>query len=168
MKQQSNIRTARKYKPFVTLLMSWLIILGVYLLLRLIFIIFGFHLSPALLGGCLAIIPYLAGAIYLWKSKMPYKNGFYALGILIPSIAEKIILYFSGASLYGISPSNITGVLEKIALNEPYVKIFTHPAARYILNLSFLGWSYVLSSLLFCGVLVLCLAGHSRKSICKS
>jgi len=67
MQQQIRTQTPKKNKPAASLIISWLIILGVYLLLRLVFVIFGFHLAPVVLGGCLAVLPYIAGAFYLFK-----------------------------------------------------------------------------------------------------
>ena len=46
MQQQIRTQTPKKNKPAASLIISWLIILGVYLLLRLVFVIFGFHLAP--------------------------------------------------------------------------------------------------------------------------
>ena len=66
MQQQIRTQTPKKNKPAASLIISWLIILGVYLLLRLVFVIFGFHLAPVVLGGCLAVLPYIAGAFYLF------------------------------------------------------------------------------------------------------
>ena len=63
MQQQIRTQTPKKNKPAASLIISWLIILGVYLLLRLVFVIFGFHLAPVVLGGCLAVLPYIAGSI---------------------------------------------------------------------------------------------------------
>lgn len=59
MQQQIRTQTPKKNKPAASLIISWLIILGVYLLLRLVFVIFGFHLAPVILGGCLAVLPYI-------------------------------------------------------------------------------------------------------------
>ena len=56
MQQQIRTQTPKKNKPAASLIISWLIILGVYLLLRLVFVIFGFHLAPVVLGGCLAVL----------------------------------------------------------------------------------------------------------------
>lgn len=43
MKQQINAHEAGKRKQIAALFLSWLIILGTYLLLRLVFLIFGLH-----------------------------------------------------------------------------------------------------------------------------
>ena len=102
MQQQIRTQTPKKNKPAASLIISWLIILGVYLLLRLVFVIFGFHLAPVVLGGCLAVLPYIAGAFYLFKTPAAHRVGGCVLGILLPSIVEKLVLYFLGASLYGI------------------------------------------------------------------
>ena len=59
MQQQIRTQTPKKNKPAASLIISWLIILGVYLLLRLVFVIFEFHLAPVVLGGCLAVLPYI-------------------------------------------------------------------------------------------------------------
>ena len=146
MQQQIRTQTPKKNKPAASLIISWLIILGVYLLLRLVFVIFGFHLAPVILGGCLAVLPYIAGAFYLFKTPAAHRVGGCVLGILLPSIVEKLVLYFLGASLYGIPLADVSGVMSRIAANEPFTHIFSNPAARYILNLSFFGWQYIVGS----------------------
>ena len=110
MQQQIRTQTPKKNKPAASLIISWLIILGVYLLLRLVFVIFGFHLAPVVLGGCLAVLPYIAGAFYLFNTPAAHRVGGCVLGILLPSIVEKLVLYFFGASLYGIPLADVSGV----------------------------------------------------------
>lgn len=108
MQQQIRTQTPKKNKPAASLIISWLIILGVYLLLRLVFVIFGFHLAPVVLGGCLAVLPYIAGAFYLFNTPAAHRVGGCVLGILLPSIVEKLVLYFFGASLYGIPLADVS------------------------------------------------------------
>lgn len=69
MQQQSNVTNGQKQNSILVLLLNWIIILGVYLLIRIVFIVLGFHLYTPLLGGLLAIIPYLLGTIYLWNTQ---------------------------------------------------------------------------------------------------
>lgn len=159
MKQQINAQEAGKRKQIAALILSWLIILGTYLLFRLLFLIFGLHLYAAALGGCLASIPYVCAAIYLWRSKASPKRGFYVLGIMFPAIVEKSILYLFGAFLYGMNPGNIAGVLEKIAQKEPFTNFITTSSARYVFEISFFGWPYILGSLMVCVLLVLFIVG---------
>lgn len=158
MEQNHNVKEARKHKPVIALMVSWIIILGVYILLRIIFLVFGLHLYAAVLGGCLAVIPYVVGACYLWKSQASSKVGFYAAGIILPAISEKIILYILGAMLYGVSPANVAGLLEKIAQAEPFAYFLTNPSARYVVEISFLGLPYILGSLVLCVLLVFLMA----------
>ena len=80
MQQQSNVTNGQKQNSILVLLLNWIIILGVYLLIRIVFIVLGFHLYTPLLGGLLAIIPYLLGTIYLWKSCNQYKNLVLCIG----------------------------------------------------------------------------------------
>lgn len=84
----------KENKPAASLIISWLIILGVYLLLRLVFVIFGFHLAPVVLGGCLAVLPYIAGAFYLFNTPAAHRVGGCVLGILLPSIVENSFFIF--------------------------------------------------------------------------
>lgn len=49
MQQITNTHAAKVKSPVLSLAISWLIILGTYFLLRLIFIVFGFHLYAGLL-----------------------------------------------------------------------------------------------------------------------
>ena len=82
MQQQIRTQTPKKNKPAASLIISWLIILGVYLLLRLVFVIFGFHLAPVVLGGCLAVLPYIAG-----DRKSTRLNSSHPLSSRMPSSA---------------------------------------------------------------------------------
>ncbi len=159
MEQQNNTQAAKKHNPVPALVISWLIITGTYLLLRIMFLTLGFHLYPAILGGCLAIIPYLFGAIYLWRSNASPQIGYYALGIILPAVAEKVTLYLLGSLLYGMNPGNIAGVLKKIAQKEPFTNFITTSSARYIFEISFLGLPYILGSLLMSTVLVFLIWG---------
>ena len=167
MQQQIRTQTPKKNTPAASLIISWLIILGVYLLLRLVFVIFGFHLAPVVLGGCLAILPYIAGAFYLFKTPAAHRVGGCVLGILLPSIVEKLVLYFLGASLYGIPLADVSGVMSRIAENEPFTHIFSNPAARYILNLSFFGWQYIVGSIVVCAILILGMMGIQKRKSCS-
>ena len=54
MQQQSNVTNGQKQNSILVLLLNWIIILGVYLLIRIVFIVLGFHLYTPLLGGLLA------------------------------------------------------------------------------------------------------------------
>lgn len=49
----------QKKEKLKILVIDWLIILGVYLFVRLMFIMFGLHLNNTLLRICLAIFPCL-------------------------------------------------------------------------------------------------------------
>ena len=115
MQQITNTHAAKVKSPVLSLAISWLIILGTYFLLRLIFIIFGFHLYAGLLGGCLAFVPYLISTIYLYKSTRTTNIWIYLLGIALPNIIEKIVLYLMGAFLYGVDPANVSSALQRIA-----------------------------------------------------
>lgn len=167
MKQQNNELAAERHIPIAALILSWVIILGAYLLFRLVFLMFGLHLYVTVLGGCLAIIPYTLAAIYLWRSKASLKIGFYVLGIMLPTIVEKIILYLFGAFLYGMNPGNIAGVMAKIAQKEPFTNFIITPSARYVFELSFLGWPYVLGSLIICVLLIFLIVSVSKNNETK-
>lgn len=71
------------------------------------------------------------------------------MGILFPSIVEKIALYSIGAFLYGITPANIAGVMEAVATGDVFVNLFTQPSARYVINILFFNWTYIV-----CGIAV--------------
>ena len=154
MQQITNTHAAKVKSPVLSLAISWLIILGTYFLLRLIFIVFGFHLYAGLLGGCLAFVPYLISTIYLYKSTRTTNIWIYLLGIALPNIIEKIVLYLMGAFLYGVDPANVSSALQRIASNEPYTNFFTHPAAPNIFSLLFFGWTYIIGSFVVCALLI--------------
>ena len=126
----------KKKSHTVVLLIGWLIILGL-------------HLRSEALGVCLAVIPYLLAALYFGKYGKSQKAWFYSLGILFPSIVEKIALYSIGAFLYGIIPANIAGVMEAVATGDVFVNLFTQPSARYVINILFFNWTYIV-----CGIAV--------------
>ena len=71
-----------------SLLICWLIILGGYLLIRMVFLVFGLQLHLTAQGICLALLPYCFGALYLWKCCKKQKPWFYVLGLLLPAGAE--------------------------------------------------------------------------------
>lgn len=74
MQLQNEI--VKKHTPIKSLLIDWLIIFGTYLFIRIFFALFGLHQNIVLLGCCLAILPYLFGALYLQKS---HKQAFIAI-----------------------------------------------------------------------------------------
>ena len=57
----------QKKEKLKILVIDWLIILGVYFFVRLMFIMFGPHLNNTLLRICLAIFPCLLGGLYLYR-----------------------------------------------------------------------------------------------------
>lgn len=162
MQQQSNVTNGQKQNSILVLLLNWIIILGVYLLIRIVFIVLGFHLYTPLLGGLLAIIPYLLGTIYLWKSCNQYKIWFDVLAILLPSIVEKITLYLFGSFLYNLSPTNIVEVMETIGNNMPYVNFIKSQSAQYLINISFFNWTYIICSIVFSLACVLFLVRRKK------
>ena len=150
-------KTASRQNKWVSLLICWLIILGGYLLIRMVFLVFGLQLHLTAQGICLALLPYCFGALYLWKCCKKQKPWFYLLGLLLPAVAEKLTLYFLGAYLCGISPFRVTAVMEAIGRVEPYAVLFTRMPMRYAANLLFFNETYILcgiafSALCFCGL----------------
>ena len=132
-----------------SLLICWGIILGGYLLIRMVFLVFGLQLHLTAQGACLVLLPYCFGALYLWKRCKNRKPLFYALGILLPAIVEKLALYFLGAYLCGVSPFRVTAVMEAIGRAEPYAALFTRMPMRYTVNLLFFNGTYILCGAAF-------------------
>lgn len=58
----------------------------------------GFTLNPTILGICLAVIPCLLETLYLGKCGKSQRISVYVLGLLIPSIVEKVALYLIGVA----------------------------------------------------------------------
>lgn len=142
-------KTARQQNKWISLMICWLTILGGYLLIRMVFLIFGLQLHLTAQGACLALLPYCFGALYLWKRCKKQKPWFYLLGLLLPAIAEKLTLYFLGAYLCGISPLRVTAVMEAIGKTEPYMVLFTRMPMRYAINLLFFNPIYILCGVAF-------------------
>ena len=66
---QLQNETIKERTPIKGLLIDWLIIFGTYLFIRVFFALFGLHQNIVILGCCLAVLPYLLGAVYLQKSQ---------------------------------------------------------------------------------------------------
>ena len=142
-------KTASRQNKWVSLLICRLIILGGYLLIRMVFLIFGLQLHLAAQGACLVLLPFVFGALYLRKCCKKQKTWFYVLGLLLPAIVEKLALYFLGAYLCGVSPFRVTAVMEAIGTIEPYALLFTRMPMRYAVNLLFFNWTYILCGAAF-------------------
>lgn len=142
-------KTARRQNKWVSLLICWLIILGGYLLIRMVFLVFGLQLHLTAQGICLALLPYCFGALYLWKRCKKQKPWFYVLGLLLPAVAEKLALYILGAYLCGVSPFRVTAAMEAIGRVEPYAVLFTRMPMRYAVNLLFFNLIYILCGVAF-------------------
>ena len=142
-------KTASRQNKWGSLMICWLIILGGYLLIRMVFLVFGLQLHLTAQGICLALLPYCFGALYLWKCCKKQKPWFYLLGLLLPAVAEKLTLYFLGAYLCGVSPFRVTAVMEAIGTIEPYALLFTRMPMRYAVNLLFFNWTYILCGAAF-------------------
>ena len=142
-------KTASRQNKWVSLLICRLIILGGYLLIRMVFLIFGLQLHLAAQGACLVLLPFIFGALYLWKCCKKQNPWFYVLGLLLPAVAEKLTLYFLGAYLCGVSPFRVTAVMEAIGRVEPYAVLFTRMPMRYAVNLLFFNGTYILCGAAF-------------------
>ena len=154
----NNEATAHGKLNLKSLLICWLIILGGYLLNRMVVLVFGLQLHLPAQGACLVLLPYCFGALYLWKRCKDRGPLFYALGILFPAIVEKLVLYFLGAYLCGVSPFRVTAVMEAIGRGEPYAVLFTQMPMRYAANLLFFNGTYILCGIAFSA---LCFLGLS-------
>ena len=152
----NNEATAQGKLNLKSLPICWGIILGGYLLIRMVFLVFGLQLHLAAQGICLAVLPYCFGALYLWKRCKKQKPWFYVLGLLLPAVVEKLALYFLGAYLCGVSPFRVTAVMEAIGRAEPYTVLFTRMPMRYAVNLLFFNGTYILGGITFS---VLCFWG---------
>ena len=142
-------KTESRQNKWVSLMICWLIILGGYLLIRMVFLVFGLQLHLTAQGICLALLPYCFGALYLWKCCKKQKPWFYVLGLLLPAVAEKLALYILGAYLCGVSPLRVTAVMEAIERTEPYTVLFARMPMRYAINLLFFNPIYILCGVAF-------------------
>lgn len=151
----NNEATARGKLNPKSLPICWGIILGGYLLIRMVFLVFGLQLHLTAQGICLALLPYCFGALYLWRRSKNREPLFYMLGILFPAIVEKLALYFLGAYLCGVSPFHATAVMEAIGTIEPYAVLFTRMPMRYAVNLLFFNRIYILCGIAFSALCIL-------------
>ena len=146
------------------LLICWGIILGGYLLIRMVFLVCGLQLHLTAQGACLVLLPYCFGALYLWRCCKNREPLFYALGILLPAIVEKLTLYFLGAYLCGVSPFRVTAVMEAIGTVEPYAVLFTRMPMRYAVNLLFFNGTYIFGGIAFSALCFLVLYSLQKKT----
>lgn len=126
--------------------------------------LFGLHQNIVLLGCCLAILPYLFGALYLQKSHKQCQLWLAALAILIPSVVEKAAIYLFGAYLYNLRPINVVGVMEAIKSNAPYTNFIKNQSAQNLINLSYFNWTYILCSIAISVLVILLLHKTKQKS----
>ena len=157
-------KTASRQNKWVSLLICWLIILGGYLLIRMVFLIFGLQLHLAAQGACLVLLPFVFGALYLRKCCKKQKPWFYVLGLLLPAVAEKLTLYFLGAYLCGISPFRVMAAMEAIGRVEPYAVLFTRMPMRYAVNLLFFNGTYILCGAAFAAFCVFGLSALQKRA----
>lgn len=158
----SETATRRQYN-IISLLICWLIIFVGYTVIRLVFLLFGLQLSVTAQGTCLALIPYGFGALYLWKCCKNQQPWFYALGILLPAVVEKVALYFLGAYLCGVMPLNVAAVMAAVVKAEPYAVLFTRMPMRYAINLLFFNWTYILCGIAFPALCVFGLSALQKR-----
>ena len=117
------MQSQSKKNTLAVLLVGWLVVLCSYLIIRFVFILIGFTLNPTILGISLAVIPCLLETLYLGKCGKSQRISVYMLGLLIPSIVEKVALYLIGAFLYGIDPTNIARVKPRAVCKPLYTAI---------------------------------------------
>ena len=161
----NNKATTQRKTNLISLLICWLIILAGYLMIRILFLILGLQLHMTAQGACLALLPYCFGALYLWKRCKNRKPLFYALGVLLPAVAEKLALYFLGAYLCGVSPFRVTAVMEAIGTVEPYAVLFTRMPMRYAVNLLFFNGTYILCGIAFSALCFLGLSLLQKRAV---
>ena len=157
-------KTARRQNKWISLMICWLTILGGYLLIRMVFLIFGLQLHLTAQGTCLVLLPFIFGALYLRKCCKKQKPWFYLLGLLLPAVAEKLTLYFLGAYLCGVSPFRVTTVMKAIGRVEPYAVLFTRMPMRYAVNLLFFNGTYILCGIAFSALCFLGLYSLQKKT----
>lgn len=161
----NNKATTQRKTNLISLLICWLIILAGYLMIRILFLILGLQLHLTAQGACLALLPYCFGALYLWKRCKRRKPLFYAFGILLPAVVEKLALYFLGAYLCGVSPFRVTAVMEAIGTVEPYAVLFTRMPMRYAVNLLFFNGTYILCGIAFSALCFLGLSLLQKRAV---
>lgn len=161
----NNKATTQRKTNLISLLICWLIILAGYLMIRILFLILGLQLHLTAQGACLALLPYCFGALYLWKRCKRRKPLFYALGVLLPAVVEKLALYFLGAYLCGVSPFRVTAVMEAIGTVEPYAVLFTRMPMRYAVNLLFFNGTYILCGIAFSALCFLGLSLLQKRAV---
>lgn len=159
----NNEATAHGKLHLKSLLICWGIILGGYLLIRTVFLVFGLQLHLTAQRTCLAVLPYCFGALYLWRCCKKQKPWFYVLGLLLPAIVEKLALYFLGAYLCGVNPFRVSAVMEAIGRVEPYAALFTRMPMRYVVNLLFFNGTYILCGAAFAAFCVFGLSALQKR-----
>ena len=114
---QLQNETIKERTPIKGLLIDWLIIFGTYLFIRVFFALFGLHQNIVLLGCCLAILPYLFGALYLQKSHKQCPLWLSASAIKSNASYTNFIKNQSAQNLINLSYLNWTYILCSIAIS---------------------------------------------------
>jgi len=159
----NNESTVPRQSPWIALPVCWLILLGGYLLIRMVFLIFGLQLHLAAQGACLVLLPFLFGALYLGKCCPKQSPWFYALGLLLPAVVEKAALYFLGAYLCGVNPLRVFDVMKAVGRAEPYAVLFPRMPMRYVVNLLFFNLTYILCGIAFAALCALGLSALQKR-----
>ena len=158
---QDSYNAKHHHSDLFKLCLGWLIILSTYLLVYSIFIMFGL-IAKQVLGVFLIAVPYIVGTLYYIAFCKGKSKTFYALGVLVPCIAEKILIYSLSAFLYDINPMNISNVIKAITDGGPYVKLAVSGGAGNYPNASFFSWGYVFGGLVLSFIMV-ALLNNSQK-----
>lgn len=158
---------------FCRLCLGWSIILSAYLLVFFIFSLYvkydsvmlsdpfyitNFVKSPYLkpvLGILLIVLPYAFGTLYYLFFCKGKSKAFYALGILVPCIAEKILIYLLSAFIYGINPLYIAKIMQNIS------GITGDPTAP------FFSWGYVSGGVILSVIMIIFLNKSKKRTTQK-
>ena len=87
----NNEATAHGKLNLKSLLICWLIILGGYLLIRMVFLVFGLQLHLTAQGICLALLPYCFGSLYLWKRCKNWRSYFWGRRVFLTTVQRRNI-----------------------------------------------------------------------------
>jgi hypothetical protein len=154
---------------FYKLCLGWFIILSTYLLIDFIVIIGGFWRLNNILGILLLVLPYTVGTLYYLLFCKGKSKTFYALGLFIPTIAEKIIIYLLGAYIYNFNILDVTSVMNGIADGGEKIRRGLESVETYYHYLSsFFSWGYVFGGLLLSLVMTILLVRFQKGVVSKT
>lgn len=149
----------KRNKDILKLGVGWFVIFSTYLVTYFVPFLMGWNVKKNILGILLMVFPYTAGMLYYSIFCKVKSKAFYALGLLVPCIVEKTLIYLLSAFIYDINPLYFASVMQEIVDKgsriRPVVDFKNGFLNYYPYAISFFSWGYVFGGLLLSIILTI-------------